>query len=104
MLVVMFINVYCVSRSIFPQNSFQDIKKKFVLVTVVFQNNALGSSHMSENIQKKAKQAVTGCVLIFAFASLVVIPTGITSSAVGIKICAITAGIKKYKSIILSPL
>ena len=43
---------------------------------------------------------VTGCVSISAFASLVAIPVGITSSAVGIKICAITAGIKKYKSII----
>ena len=28
------------------------------------------------------------------------IPTGITSSAIGLKICAIAAGIKKYKSII----
>ena len=28
------------------------------------------------------------------------IPIGITSSAIGLKICAITAGIKKYKSII----
>ena len=34
------------------------------------------------------------------FASLVCVPVGITSSAVGIKICAITAGIKKYKPII----
>ena len=42
----------------------------------------------------------TGCVSISAFASLVCVPVGITSSAVGIKICAITAGIKKYKSII----
>ena len=36
----------------------------------------------------------------FAFASLDAIPVGITSSAVGIKICAITAGMEKYKSII----
>ena len=43
---------------------------------------------------------VTGCVSISAFASLVCVPFGITSSAVGLKICAITAGIKKYKSII----
>ena len=42
----------------------------------------------------------TGCVSIPAFASLVGIPIGITSSAIGLKICAITAGIKKYKSII----
>ena len=43
---------------------------------------------------------VTGCVSISAFASLACVPVGITSPAVGIKICAITAGIKKYKSII----
>ena len=43
---------------------------------------------------------VTGCVSISAFASPVTISVGITSSAVGINICAINAGIKKYKSII----
>ena len=37
---------------------------------------------------------------ISAFASLVSVPVGLTSSAIEIKICAITAGIKKYKSII----
>ena len=39
---------------------------------------------------------VTGCVSISAFASLVDILVGITSSAVVINICAITPGIKKY--------
>ena len=39
-------------------------------------------------------------VSISPFASLIGIPIGITSSAIGLKICAITAGIKKYKSII----
>ena len=43
---------------------------------------------------------VTSCVSISAFASLVCVPVGITSSVVGLKICAVTAGIKKYKSII----
>ena len=43
---------------------------------------------------------VTGWISISAFASLVGIPIDITSSAVGIKICAITALIQKYKSII----
>ena len=38
----------------------------------------------------------TAYVSISTFHSLVAIPVGITSSAVGIKICAITAGIKKY--------
>ena len=37
---------------------------------------------------------------ISAFDLLFGIPIGITSSAVGLKICAITAEIKKYKSII----
>ena len=43
---------------------------------------------------------ISGCVSISAFASLVGIAIGITSSAIRLKICAITAGIKKYNSII----
>ena len=43
---------------------------------------------------------ITGCVSIPAFASLVGIPKEVTSSAIGLKICPITAGIKKHKSII----
>ena len=43
---------------------------------------------------------ITGCISISAFASLLGIPIEITSSAKGLKICAIAAGIKKYKSII----
>ena len=35
--------------------------------------------------------AITGCVSISAFASLVGIPIGIASSAIGLNICAITA-------------
>ena len=44
--------------------------------------------------------AVIGCVSISAFASLVGVPVGTTSSAVGLNICAITGGLKKYKPII----
>ena len=43
---------------------------------------------------------VTGCVSISEFASLVCVPVSPTSSVVKIKTCAITAGLKKYKSII----
>ena len=42
---------------------------------------------------------ITGFISV-SFASLLGIPIGITNSAKGVKICAITAGIKKYKSII----
>ena len=38
---------------------------------------------------------VTECVFISVFASLFGIPAGVASSAVGMKICAITAMIKK---------
>ena len=43
---------------------------------------------------------ITGCISTSAFAFLLGIAIGIASSAIGIKICAIAAGIKKYKSII----
>ena len=40
---------------------------------------------------------IAGCVSISAFASLVGIPIVIANSAIGFKICAITAAITKYK-------
>ena len=43
---------------------------------------------------------IIGCISISAFASLLGIPIGIKSSAIGLKICAIVAGIKKCKLII----
>ena len=47
-----------------------------------------------------AISTINGCVFTSTFASLVGIPIGITSSVIGLKICVITPGIKKYKSII----
>ena len=43
---------------------------------------------------------VTGCISISTFAFLLGTPIGITSSAIGLKICAINVRIKKYKSVI----
>ena len=43
---------------------------------------------------------ITGCISISTFTSLIGIPIGITSSAIGLKIWTITTGIKKYQSII----
>ena len=45
-----------------------------------------------------AISTITGCVSISDFTSLVAIPIGISSSTIGLKICVITTGIKKYKS------
>ena len=44
--------------------------------------------------------AITACISTSAFAYLLCIPIKIMSSAIGLKICAIAAGIKKYHSII----
>ena len=43
---------------------------------------------------------VTRFISISAFASLLGVPIALTSSAIGLKICAIATGIKKYKLII----
>ena len=43
---------------------------------------------------------ITEYISISAFASLLGIPIGITSSAIGLKICATVVKIKNYKSII----
>ena len=40
---------------------------------------------------------ITGCISTSAFASLLGTPIGVTSSAILLKICAITAGSKRYK-------
>ena len=44
--------------------------------------------------------AIAGCISISAFVSLLGIPIGITSTVVGLKICAVTAGIQMYTSIV----
>ena len=43
---------------------------------------------------------ITGCVSISVFPSLMGIPIGIARFTIELKICGITAGIKKYKWII----
>ena len=43
---------------------------------------------------------ISGCISISAFVSFIGIPIGVTNSTIGLKICAIAAGIKKCKSTI----
>ena len=59
-------------------------KHKKVCVTLNYIENLLIST-----------SAVTWCVSVSVFAFLVGISEGITNSAVGLKICTITVGIKK---------
>ena len=44
--------------------------------------------------------AIIGCISISAFTSFLGIPIGVTSSAIWLRICAVPAGIKKYKLVI----
>ena len=62
------------------------------------ENNGMSKKH--KKVWLLLTSAVTRLVSISAFASIVGILIGYTSSAVGLKICAIIAGIKNYKSII----
>ena len=71
------------------RNEIVSKKHRKVCRTLIYNEHFLISS-----------STIVGCVSISAIASLVGITKGITSSAIGLKICAITAAIKKYKSII----
>ena len=74
-----------------------------------FRRHSLEEIKHNELISKKHKKTckslnyvelVTGCVSISAFAYVIGIPVGTTTSAVGLKLSVLTVGIKKYKSII----
>ena len=68
------------------QNELKSKKQKKVCATFNYIENLLILASV-----------VTGCFLISDFASLVGIPIGVLSSVIELKICAITAGITKYK-------
>ena len=54
----------------------------------------------TKNLLLVLVSTVSSCVSVSIFDSLVGIPLGIVSSALGLKNCVITAGIKIYVSII----
>ena len=77
-------------------------------------NSLIGEINQNESMSQKHKNVcgvlnyikrsliaistITGCASISAFASLVGILIGIKSSTIGLKICVITAGIKKVNN------
>ena len=90
--------------------SEENISQKFRLKNIdETRNYLIEEINQNELISKKHKKVcrvlnyfellliVTGCVSISGFASLVDIPIGIMSSAIGLKLFPITAGITKYK-------
>ena len=72
------------------------------LIKEINQNELIGKKHKKictthnyiENFLILSP-TITGCISISAFVSLIGIPVGITSSAVGLKICAIASGKSK---------
>ena len=105
--------VYNYFKSIFEENIRWDFGLKIINET---RNYFLEEIKPNELMSRKCKKvctildyiehflilasAITGSFSISAFASLLVISTGNTSSAKGLKICEIAARIKMYKSII----
>ena len=95
------------------ENISQEFRLKNINET---RNNLIEKINRNELMSKKHKKvctnlnyienllildsAITECIFISAFASFVGIPIGTTSSPIGLKICAIAAGIKKRNSII----
>ena len=60
----------------------------------------LSDSNYTNHLLLLLISKITGWVSVSAFASLVGVAVEITSSAIGLKICAIIVGIKKCNSII----
>ena len=71
------------------QNELMSKKHKKVCETLNYFDHSLISA-----------STILGCISVSAFASLIGNLIGITISAIGLKICAINAGIHKYKSIV----
>ena len=97
----------------FEENMSQEFKLKTVdeirnsLIEEVNRNELMSKKHKKVcrdlnyvNHLLVAISTINGCVFTSAFASLVGIPVGITSSVIGLKICVITQRIKNLKSII----
>ena len=80
------------------RNYFLDVRKHNDLMSEIYKKTCRYLNYVENFLILSS--TITGCVSISEFASLVCVPVGITSSAILIKICANTAGIKKYKSII----
>ena len=82
------------------QNLSQEIRLKNIDETVSYSIKEIDQNELMSKKHKKVcttlnynehffilASAVTGCISIFAFASLLGIPIGITTSTIGLKIC-----------------
>ena len=105
--------IYNYFKNIAEENLSQEFRLKNIDETRNYLTEEIILNHLISKKHKKVCTAlnyiegflisastITGYDSMSAFASLIDIPIGTTSSAIGQKICAITAGTKKYKSII----
>ena len=104
--------MYYYFQNMVGQNISQEFRLKNIDETRNYFIEKIKQSELSEKHKKVCTtlnyiehflilaSTIAGCGSISTFASLIGIPIEISSSAIGLKICAITAGIKKCKSII----
>ena len=89
-------------ENISQEFSLKDVDETKKLIEEINQNELMSKEHKKDyRVLNYIEQlffflisTVNGYVFIFAFASLVNIPKGITTYAIGLKICIIAAGIK----------
>ena len=105
--------IYNYFKNIVEENTSQEFRLKNINKTRYYFHKEIEQNELMSKKHKKIcttltyiesfdilASAITGCISISIFAFLFDIAIGITSSAIGLKICAITARIKNCKSII----
>ena len=105
--------IYNYFKNMVEENTRQEFRLKNIDETRNYFLEEIGQDELMSRKHKKVcttlnymehclilAPAITGCISISAFASLLGIPTEIASCAVGVNTCSTAAGIKKYKSVI----
>ena len=105
---MIWLKIYNYFKNIVEENRSQEFRLKNIDETRNYFLEEIEQNELMSKIHKKVSttlnyieyflilaSAIIGCVSITAFASLLGILIGITSSAGGLKFCAIAGGIKK---------
>ena len=93
--------IYNYFISIIKQNRSQEFRLKNIderrnyFLEKIYRNELINTPLIYIAHFRIFVSAITGCILISAFSSLIGVSIGITSSVIGLKMFAITAGIKK---------
>ena len=105
--------IYNYFKNMAEENISQEFRLKNIVETEDYLTEEINWNELMSKKHKKVcttlsyiehflilASTITGCISISAFTSSIGILVGIKSSVMGLRVCAITAGIKQYKSII----